>query len=418
MNQIDSLVTAARRPKRRKSPRPGPKSATFPELVPHVEPAVAAIVQPTVYGPYADGGKWRLVVTDRDQRRAIKTDSYESAIALRDSLLDQIKRRSSRTFREAVADYRQNLASRGVLTVGDTIGKLLRFLPLDEVLSAIDNRRAESMYLAETQRRKEDGQLIAVDSHHSMLRTTKTFYKWLVATRQIKVSPFAEVRYVGRPKRGKTQLRIDEARKLVAVALEHASNRKVAPAAILMQIFLGLRPTESVVRAVRDLDDEGRMLWVPFGKTSNAKRRLQVPETLRQVLLLHAEGKSADDPLLGPLHEPEHNRDLIYYNLRKLCQEAGVPCVCPHSLRGLNATLALEAGATPHSVAAALGHSSFATTARHYADSNAVANLSLRKVADLLGAGHQHSDLEQLARLLHENLSQSDLCALRERLSV
>jgi len=178
------------------------------------------------------------------------------------------------------------------------------------------------MYLAETQRRKEDGQLIAVDSHHSMLRTTKTFYKWLVATQQIKVSPFAEVRYVGRPKRGKTQLRIDEARKLVAVALEHASNRKVAPAAILMQIFLGLRPTESVVRAVRDLDDEGRMLWVPFGKTSNAKRRLQVPETLRQVLLLHAEGKSADDPLLGPLHEPEHNRDLIYYNLRKLCQEA------------------------------------------------------------------------------------------------
>ena len=67
-----------------------------------------------------------------------------------------------------------------------------------------------------------------------------------------------------------------------------------------------------------------------------------------------------------------------------------MPRVCPHSLRGLNATLALAAGVALHSVAA-LGHASFAMTARHYADSNTVANLSLRKVADVLACSSQRT---------------------------
>ena len=41
--------------------------------------------------------------------------------------------------------------------------------------------------------------------------------------------------------------------------------------------------------------------------------------------------------------------------VRKLCDEAGVPRVSTHSLRGLHSTLALEAGATSSAVAAALG---------------------------------------------------------------
>jgi len=46
-----------------------------------------------------------------------------------------------------------------------------------------------------------------------------------------------------------------------------------------------------------------------------------------------------------------------------VCERAGVPAVCPQSLRGMHATLALEGGATHTAVAAALGHSSFAITA-------------------------------------------------------
>lgn len=418
MSQIDSLVTAARRTKRRKPPRASTNNAACSELVPHAEPAVSAAAQPTIYGPYADGGKWRLIVTDGDERKAIKTDTYKRAVELRDSMLEEIKRRTSRTFQEAVTEYRDSLTSRGLLTIAHIIGQLRRFLPMDEVISAIDSARAEAMYAAETQRRKQNGKLVAADSHQTALRITKRFYRWLVSTRQIKVSPFEAVRVVGRLKRGKTQLRIDEARKLVAVAVQRALKLHIGATAILMQILLGLRPTEAVIRVVRDLDDDGRVLWVPFGKTSNAKRRLQVPEALRQVLLLHAHGKGSDSPLLGAPNEPFRQRFVIAYHLPKLCEEAGVPCVCPHSLRGLNATLALEAGVAPHSVAAALGHASFAMTARHYADSNTVANLSLRKVADVLACSAQRPDVKQLATLLHESLSQSELYALRELLSV
>ena len=93
---------------------------------------------------------------------------------------------------------------------------------------------------------------------------------------------------------------------------------------------------------------------------------------------------------------------------------AQVATVCPHSLRGLYATLAPDAGAT------ALGHASFITTARHYADASSVANVGLRRVADLLGtrsgSESRATDVEQLASLLQTSLSPSDLQRLRRLL--
>jgi hypothetical protein len=92
--------------------------------------------------------------------------------------------------------------------------------------------------------------------------------------------------------------------------------------------------------------------------------------------------------------------------------------VCPHSLRGLNATLALDAGATSQHVAAALGHASFSTTARHYADPSSVANSALRRVADLLGTkSTERPCVEQLVSLLRDNLLPDELCRLREQLA-
>ena len=130
----------------------------------------------------------------------------------------------------------------------------------------------------------------------------------------------------------------------------------------------------------------------------------KVPEVLRQILLKHAAGKSPESPLLGPPGEPMHKRFIVKYRLPRLCAEAGVPQVCAHSLRGLNATLALEAGAAPQSVAAALGHSSFAMTAKHYADANTISNLSMRKVTEVLANAGPRADLDQLAELLRQSL--------------
>ncbi len=374
-----------------------------------------------VLGPYANGDKWRLVILDGRSRKSLVANTQKEALRLRDDLRSKLKEYLSCTCGEALEEYLVSLEGNGVLA--DTVVKVRRmlegFLPLEEPLNALLFERAERMYLEETQRLKPNGAPIAADTHHLLLRRVKHFYKWAAARRYVESSPFAEVRPVGRPRRGKPQLRIDEARRFVSYALVRAQALEVGATAALLQIFLGLRPTESVVRVVRDLDDDGQVLWVPFGKTENARRRLQVPDPLRGILLAHAAGKPADAPLLGPKGEVRHDRHALRRWLKQLCEGAGVPAVCPHSLRGLNATLALEAGATAHHVAAALGHASFATTARHYADASAVKNASLRKVADVLGntdPSKERFDVHNLAALLREQLSQAELTLLCAKL--
>lgn len=68
-----------------------------------------------------------------------------------------------------------------------------------------------------------------------------------------------------------------------------------------------------------------------------------------------------------------------------ICTKAAVPRVCAHSLRGLHATLATEAGATPQLVANALGHTSPQVAQRHYTDQAATHRANTRKVIDRLG---------------------------------
>ena len=48
---------------------------------------------------------------------------------------------------------------------------------------------------------------------------------------------------------------------------------------------------ESVAQ-VRDLDDDGRVLWIPSGKTHNARRRQKVPDALRPFLVESRRGRA------------------------------------------------------------------------------------------------------------------------------
>ncbi len=77
----------------------------------------------------------------------------------------------------------------------------------------------------------------------------------------------------------------------------------------------------------------------------------------------------------GPGRSSVQSRGHRYWVLRsvqRICRAAGVPTVPAHGLRGTHATLAVSAGATSHVAAAALGHESFSTTARHYAKAEAI----------------------------------------------
>jgi integrase len=62
----------------------------------------------------------------------------------------------------------------------------------------------------------------------------------------------------------------------------------------LLALVIGMRANEIVSRVVRDLDDDGKLLWIPDSKTEAGRRRLQVPELLRPLVKALAEGKSPE----------------------------------------------------------------------------------------------------------------------------
>ena len=105
---------------------------------------------------------------------------------------------------------------------------------------------------------------------------------------------------IGKQSKGKPQLRIDEARKLEALALKRAQGGDTAALGTLLMIYLGLRQGEVAARVARDIDDDGRVLWVPFGKTKNARRRLKIPEQIRPLVQRLAQSKRPDELLFYP----------------------------------------------------------------------------------------------------------------------
>jgi integrase len=158
---------------------------------------------------------------------------------------------------------------------------------------------------------------------------------------------------VGRENTGKPQLRLDEARTLTAWLLKRAAHDERATA-VLTQLFLGLRSGEVLGRQVRDVDNDGKLFWIESGKTKNARRGLEIKSPALQALLAkQVSSRKPEDRLFGAHRKAQYSANALWKWLTKFCKSAGVPRVCPHSLRGLHSTLAMEHGATSGLVAAA-----------------------------------------------------------------
>ena len=204
--------------------------------------------------------------------------------------------------------------------------------------------------------------------------------------RTLRSNPFSAVTPVGKPNAGKTQLRIEEARRFVQVALtDYETRHKPMALAAVMALTMGLRASEILKRKIRDLDDDCGILWIDSGKTRNAKRHLRIPEFIRPHLRKLIESQLQDtfvflsDRTGVPFHYSS-----LWATVQRLCQQAGTTAVCTHSLRGLYATLAVESGALSETVASSLGHGSFAMTERHYAQASSVSNVKTARVDSLL----------------------------------
>ena len=367
-----------------------------------------------VWGPYPEGEqRFRLKVAEGGVERSLTFRSLDEAEAVKADLLRRHGGSVRRTIGEVVSEWLAWCVEvRGVKPITiENYSKMVVWLPKGVVFGQVTESGARTIYQRQIDRvSAHTKRPVSVATHHLFLWIAKRLWAFGLARGYCRTNPWAKIQPVGRQAMGKTQLRIDEARRFEAVALSRAQAGDVPALGALLMMYLGLRQGEVAARVARDIDDGGRVLWVPSGKTKNARRRLKIPEHLRPLVLAVAKDKRPDEPIFYPTHHQQHHRGCYVGQVKRLCRMASVPEVVPHSLRGLHATLALEGGATADAVAKALGHSSFAMTAPHYASPSSVANSRSSRVADALSAegAAEGFNVEKLLK----NMSQKDLLAL------
>jgi integrase len=345
-----------------------------------------------VLGPYRHYKRWRvLLVTGGGEKTLTDYESEEEARQVVRSLRRELAKGGERTIREAREKYEAYMRDdkgnkpRSIEATSWRLGIFFHEddLPVDDLTP----RRCQGYYEAlRTRTMPTTKRPLAVDSHRNILAEAKSFLKWCVGKRWIARNPLEEVTGVGRRRHGKAQLRIDEARRWQAKALQFADQGEAGAVAAMMSLVMGMRASEIISRVVRDLDDDGRLLWIPETKTEAGKRTLPVPEFLQPYLRQIAEGKGPTDLLFG-----RHWRDWPREWVQRICKAAKVPEVTAHGMRGLHGTLAVERGATTHVVAQALGHESETTSRESYISREAITGADQRRVLTVLAGGRTHA---------------------------
>jgi integrase len=356
-----------------------------------------------VLGPYQNGKKWRLIIREGAGRKSLVFDTKEHAESVRGSLLAALQSSAGRTIGEAVDEFLAYKAKRfGVspMTLRYTRHQLSRFLDLQHTLGSVTPQKAEELYLSATER-------YAAATHHLALRQAKAFFGFCVRQKYIRENPFSEVKSIGKAKAGKPQLRTDEAKKLCDVLLSSAQSGDMRALALMVQVLLGLRSGEVLNLRKRDVDCGGKVLVIEGTKTKNAKRTLELDAPIvRDLLLRRCESLPPEGLLFAPDGATSRlSTTTLWKGLHLYCRRAGVPQVCPHSLRGLHSTLAVKAGATSTYVAQALGHGSDSVTRRHYIEPSALESVRASRVAGtLLGEPDLEGIITTLRSLSSEQL--------------
>lgn len=349
-------------------------------------------------GPYPHRRGWRLRIFEADGTRRSRTFSTRARAEAYKQLFSADAARGDTTVDQAIEAYEKHLRDEKQnkpKSYTETLRRLRRFFPDGKLeLDMLTPVTARAAYKALV----DAG--LAADSHRNMLAEAKTFLRWCMAQHWIARSPLEEVKGTQKRRHGKKQLRLDEARAWAAKAHELAGKEQGAVAALLT-LYLGLRVSEVVKARVRDVDDGARLFWVEDTKTEAGRRQLEVPKPLHPHLARLAKGRAGSDWLFAAEtgRTGHHDRKWPLRWVRDICIAAGVTAVTAHGMRGLLSTMAVEAGLAGHLVAATMGHESFSTTARSYADRHTVDRARRRKAIDKLGNDPQiHKSKPKVSR--------------------
>lgn len=362
--------------------------------------------EPHVRGPYDLGEQWRSgsrwrVDLVAGEGKAVR--SYFATLAearkFADHAREELGIARARTVEGALNAYELHLREKGnkPRTIRTTIIRLKQFFPEYRTtqLKSITAANARAAYEAFRTKRvgctedDPEGRPMAVDSHRNVLAETRTFLGWCVAQKWLPANPLEDVAGVGKRRKGKPQLRVDESRAWLDKALELADSYEGpgagdGPVAAMCCFLLGMRCCEVVERVVRDVDDGGRLLWIPDSKTPAGRRTLEVPPVMVPYLKALTKGRLSAAPLFSST-ERSWPRNWV----KRICALAGVPVVSAHGLRGTHATLAMDRGTSGPVVAAQLGHESATTTCANYASRQAQVTGQQRRFMKVLQGGRK-----------------------------
>lgn len=356
---------------------------------------------PRVKGPYTERGgtRFRIRVCDGSGHRDMYFAVLKEALAAKERAERELPRAAScHRLAEVLDAYYQDKLQREQCkpqTAREQQARLAAFFNgyLDTELTRITPKRAAAIYEAAVEMPcGKTGQPPSAATHRFYLKLAQGLFGWAVRKGYLPSNPFQDVQPVGRVNRGKKQLRFEEASRFISTGLKMYDEQNDAMAlAAVTALLLGCRASEVLHVRVRDLDCGGTKLWVAArdgeyrGKTENAARDPDVPDVLRPRLTKLAADKTPDDFLFGSTAAGKPRcRQVLHSAVRRVCVAAGVPVVCPHSLRGLWATAGVRSGALSHAVAAALGHGSFAVTAKHYVKPGAIDGARTERLVEML----------------------------------
>lgn len=328
---------------------------------------------PRVLGPYHFRGQYRCAIRNGPRKVYLSPEkTAERALAVAERFVSELVANQPLTVGQAIDRYAAHLLSKGNKPTsyeGTPLRLRLFFAPaMGVAVALLSERRCQALYdRLREQNSPRTGKPLAVATHQAYLADARSFGRWLVKGKHLRTNPLEAVEAIGKRKRGKPQLRLDEARRWLRVAEDLAQKGEAGAVAAMVALLLGLRCCEIVTRVVRDLDDGGRLLWIPDSKTDAGRRNLKIPPALQPHLLRLAKDKLPTAYLFPGKTGGEPDRAWPRLWVKRICKMARVQVVCAHSMRGLHATLAIEAGATSEVVSRSLGHESPSMTLAAYA---------------------------------------------------
>lgn len=380
-----------------------------------------------VYGPYYDKDKrrYRVIIHRTDGTR--QTCDFESEAIANEAANAARGATQNRMLGQSVDDYLNSIPEKGRITARYRLTAFLKLPAYDRLLRSVSERDASKLYKQRTEtmqpvrlcqcgtkgcKRRIDGHTkryieepIRAATHRAELSLARRMFKWCVEQGWIKENPFARVKAIGTPGKGKPKLRVNATRTLVGYLLQDHS---LEATAVLTALTLDLRASAVVNRVVEDLDDDGWLLWVRENKSEAGDLEIEVPGFLRARLLELADGKQPADKLFGDV-----TRDWLHYHTTRLCKVAGVPRVTPHGLRGSGATQNVRAGMGIEEVARSMGHADKGATLKaHYLGGGAIESARGKRVESLVATldvtEYPIADNEAKAHSAHVTQSERD----------